>query len=99
VIEKGGGKKPRISDKWRTDTRLMLDRDDVTADQAIAAIDWAHADDFWQAHILSPAKLRAKYETLRRQAVTEQRKRRPVGPPTAPRDIPEEELPDALSFG
>jgi len=99
VIEKGGGKKPRITDKWRTDTRLMLDRDDVTADQAIAAIDWAHADDFWQAHILSPAKLRAKYETLRRQAVTEQRKRRPVGPQTAPRNIPDEELPDALSFG
>ncbi|MBQ1164300.1 hypothetical protein KBZ21_40615, partial [Streptomyces sp. A73] len=41
-------------------------KDGITPDQAIAAIDWALANDFWQAHILSPAKLRAKYETLRR---------------------------------
>ncbi|MEU3529181.1 hypothetical protein AB0E62_35925 [Streptomyces sp. NPDC038707] len=98
VIEKGGGKKPRITKTWRNDIRLLLDVDGVTPDQAIAAIDWAHADDFWQAHILSPGKLRAKYETLRRQALVQQRKNRPAGPTTAPREIPEEEIPDALKF-
>ncbi|MBQ1164229.1 hypothetical protein KBZ21_40215, partial [Streptomyces sp. A73] len=46
--------------------------------QALVAIDWALANDFWQAHILSPAKLRAKYETLRRQAMSERRKQ-PAG--------------------
>ncbi|MBQ1165857.1 hypothetical protein KBZ21_48545, partial [Streptomyces sp. A73] len=65
--------------KWRTDTRLLLDKDGITPDQAIAAIDWALANDFWQAHILSPATLRAKYETLRRQAMSERRKQ-PAGP-------------------
>jgi hypothetical protein len=100
VLEKGGSKKPSITDKWRNDTRLMLDRDDVTAEQAIAAIDWAHASDFWQAHILSPAKLRAKFETLRRQALADQRKRgAPAGPATAPRDMTEEEIASALQFG
>jgi hypothetical protein len=98
VIEKGGGKKQRITKTWRNDVRLLLDVDGVTPDQAIAAIDWAHADDFWNAHILSPGKLRAKYETLRRQAVAQQRKQRPSGPQTAPREIPEEEIPDALEF-
>jgi hypothetical protein len=79
VMEKTGSKRPRISAKWRNDTRLLLDRDGITVEQAKAAIDWAHADDFWQAHILSPDKLRAKYETLRRQATTQQRKQRPGG--------------------
>ncbi|MFF0588496.1 hypothetical protein ACFYWD_21265 [Streptomyces sp. NPDC003781] len=86
VIEKGGGKKQRISKTWRNDVRLLIDVDGVTPEQAIAAIDWAHADDFWNAHILSPGKLRAKYETLRRQAASQQRKRAPQGPPTAPHD-------------
>ncbi|MET7956364.1 hypothetical protein ABZT07_20650 [Streptomyces sp. NPDC005317] len=102
VIEKGGGKKPIVTDKWRNDIRLLLDRDEVTVDQALVAIDWAHADDFWQAHILSPNKLRAKYETLRRQAIGQQRKNTPAGPPTAPRDtshMTEEEKRSALQFG
>ncbi len=97
VIEKGGTKRPPVTKKWRNDIRLLLDKDGITPDQAIAAIDWAHASDFWQAHILSPAKLRAKYETLRRQALAEQRKNRPAGPPTAPHD--DEGTPDDLRFG
>ncbi|MBQ1164581.1 hypothetical protein KBZ21_42140, partial [Streptomyces sp. A73] len=72
-------KRPAITKKWRTDTRLLLDKDGITPDPAIAAIDWALANDFWQAHILSPAKLRAKYETLRRHAMSERRKL-PAGP-------------------
>ncbi|MFJ7176456.1 hypothetical protein ACIQXA_08610 [Streptomyces massasporeus] len=98
VIEKGGTKKPRITKTWRNDVRLLLDVDGVTPEQAIAAIDWAHADDFWNAHILSPGKLRAKYETLRRQATSAQRKQRPAGPATAPRDMTEQEITDALKF-
>jgi hypothetical protein len=98
VIEKGGDKRPRITDKWRTDTRRLLDLDGITPDQAIAAIDWAHADKFWNAHILSPAKLREKYPTLRRQATAEQRTASQPGPTTAPRHMTDEEKPRALSF-
>ena len=99
VIEKGGGKKQRISKTWRNDVRLLLDVDGVTVDQAITAIDWAHADNFWNAHILSPGKLRQKYETLRRQALAEQRKRAPQGLSTASRDMTEEEKKSALRIG
>jgi hypothetical protein len=99
VIEKGGTKKPTITKTWRKDVRLLIDVDDVTPEQAITAIDWAHADDFWQAHILSPGKLRAKYETLRRQALAQQRKRAPQGPAPAPRNMTEEEKKSALRIG
>lgn len=95
VIEKGGGKRPPITKKWRTDTRLLLDRDGITPEQAIAAIDWAHNDQFWNAHILSPAKLREKYETLRRQATG---RRGPSRPPTSPNFMTEEEQQRALQF-
>ncbi|MFB7500077.1 hypothetical protein ACFC09_36260 [Streptomyces sp. NPDC056161] len=97
VLEKGGSKKPKITDRWRNDVRLLIDKDGITPEQAVAAIDWAHANDFWQAHILSPAKLRQKYDTLRRQAAAEQRKGRPTGPATASHD--DEENPDDLRFG
>jgi hypothetical protein len=98
VIENGGDKRPRVTAKWRTDMRRLLDIDGITPDQAIAAIDWAHASDFWQAHILSPIKLREKYPTLRRQALAEQRKSAPAGPPTAPRTMTDEEKKRALQF-
>lgn len=101
AIEAGGSRRPTVTKKWRNDTRLLLDKDGITPDQAIAAIDWAHANDFWQAHILSPAKLRAKYETLRRQAMAERRKQQPTGPQPAKNidNMTEEELQNALRFG
>ncbi|HEY5834656.1 MAG TPA: hypothetical protein VIW71_12220 [Streptomyces sp.] len=74
VLEHTGSKRPTITGRWRTAARLLLDRDGITVEQAQRAIDWAHADDFWQAHILTPMKLREKYETLRRKATAEQRK-------------------------
>ena len=99
VIENGGDKRPRITAKWRTDMRRLFDVDGITPDQATTAIDWAHANSFWQAHILSPAKLRDKYATLRRQAAAERGQGAPQGPPTAPRDMTEEEKKRALKFG
>ena len=98
VIENGGDKRPRVTAKWRTDMRRLFDIDGVTPDQAITAINWAHASDFWNAHILTPAKLREKYPTLRRQATSEQRKQKPAGPQTAPRHLTEEEKKRALQF-
>ncbi|GAA2803450.1 hypothetical protein [Streptomyces showdoensis] len=99
VLERTGSKRPSITDKWRTATRLMLDRDGVSVEDAKHAIDWAHANDFWQAHILTPMKLREKYDTLRRQASATQRRQKPAGPATAPRDMTDEEKKSALKFG
>ncbi|MEV5944645.1 hypothetical protein [Streptomyces sp. NPDC051994] len=97
-LEKTGSKRPRITTKWRDATRLLLDRDGITVEQAKTAIDWAHDSDFWQAHILTPMKLREKYDQLRRQAQAEARKIRPAGPPPAPRTMTDEEKKNALKF-
>jgi hypothetical protein len=78
--------------------RRLIDIDGITADQAIAAIDWAHASTFWNAHILTPAKLREKFPTLRRQAANE-RNRGQAGPQTASRHQTEEEIEDDSQFG
>ncbi|MGA4875916.1 hypothetical protein [Streptomyces lydicamycinicus] len=101
-LEKSGSKRPRITAKWRDSTRLLLDRDGITVDQAKTAIDWAHDSDFWQAYILTPMKLREKYDQLRRQALAEQRKRggsSQAGPKTAPETLSDKEKPRALRFG
>ncbi|MFD6180109.1 hypothetical protein [Streptomyces goshikiensis] len=98
VLEKSGSKRPTITARWRDTIRLMLDRDEVTVERALAAIDWAHSDSFWQAHILTPMKLREKYETLRRQASGKQRGSAPAGPTTAPRFMTDEEKARALNF-
>lgn len=74
VLEQTGSKRPTITASWRTAARLLLDKDGITPEQAVTAINWAHSDDFWQAVILTPMKLREKYDQLRRQASRQQRK-------------------------
>lgn len=53
--------------RWALDIEKMLRID--TRDQAEieAVIEWAQNDDFWRSNILSGAKLREKYDTLRLQ--------------------------------
>lgn len=95
-----GSNRPEITQEWRTSARLLIDRDKVTVERACRAFDWAIGNNFWQAHILTPMKLREKYETLRRQAHGE-RTPRLVAPaaPTSPRELDQEVDPDALQFG
>ncbi len=68
-LTKNGVKKlPARNKKNRDAIRLMLDRDEIPADQIAGAIRWCQADEFWRGNILSASKLREKYETLRQQA-------------------------------
>lgn len=64
-IQTNGGKKPTRTKKNTDAMRLMLDRDNHTAEQVAAAIRWCQNDEFWRANILSASKLREKYEQLR----------------------------------
>ena len=75
-VERRTGKRPGVTKSWRTSARLLIDRDGIAADDAIAAISWSENDDFWRANILSVPKLREKYATLSLQA---QRSRAPRG--------------------
>lgn len=59
------GVKATITEKWRTEARLLLDRDERDKDELRAVIDWATTDPFWRSNVLSIPKLRAKYDQLR----------------------------------
>lgn len=67
-IEANGSKRPTITAKWRTEARLLIDKDGRTVEQIIRAIDWCQNDPFWHSNILSIPKLREKYDVLRLQA-------------------------------
>ena len=69
------GRAPRITAAWRTQARLMIDRDGRTVEEITRIIDWVDGNDFWRANVLSLPKLRQKFDTLRLQA------QRPQGRP------------------
>ena len=63
-IEANGAKRPSITKGWHDAARLMLDKDGRTEAQVAWIIDWATADEFWRANILSMPKLREKFDQL-----------------------------------
>lgn len=63
-VEANGFTRPRITQTWRRDMRLLIDRDGHTADKVRVAITWCQRDHFWFKNIRSPAKLREKYERM-----------------------------------
>lgn len=56
-------KKPVLA-AWANDVRLMRDLDGRTHREICELFQWASKDAFWHTNILSPAKLRAKWDTL-----------------------------------
>ena len=57
-------KTPNITAKWRTEARLLLDRDDIPFDEAVRVLDWCQQDQFWKSNILSMPKFREKFSAL-----------------------------------
>ena len=74
-VQRRTGRAPRVTAAWRTQARLMIDRDGRTVEEITRVIDWAEGNDFWRANVLSLPKLRQKFDTLRLQA------QRPQGRP------------------
>jgi len=50
--------------RWAYDIDLMMRIDCRSPDEIRELMDWAHRDPFWKANILSPGKLREKWDTL-----------------------------------
>lgn len=61
--------------KWADSIRLMIERDKRTPQQIHNMIEWCQADDFWKQNILSTAKLRKQYDTMRPKAKAEWERR------------------------
>lgn len=74
AIESTGSKKPAVTQKWRTEARLMLDRDGRTVEEVDGCIRWlfssTHPDAIWwrAGRVASMPKLRDKFDALRLQA-------------------------------
>jgi hypothetical protein len=83
-IEANGSPRPTITVKWRTEARLLLDKDKRTVEQVIRAIDWCQNDAFWKANVLSMPTLRKKYDQLRLKAQAEQQSGRTARPTSDP---------------
>lgn len=64
-IEANGCKRPKVTARWRSSARLLLDADGRTEQQIHNAIDWCQTDEFWRANVLSMPTLREKYDQLR----------------------------------
>jgi len=71
-----GSKRPAITNSWRTEARLLLDKDERELTAAIRLMDWCQADSFWRGNILSMGKFRSKYDQLRLAANAKQAARR-----------------------
>jgi len=57
--------KPPNFDRWANALRLLRsDGRDRTPDQIRATLAWVRADSFWKTNVLSPEKLREKWDTL-----------------------------------
>lgn len=68
LFEKIKGNNPKQKepnfDNWANEFRLMRERDNREPREIKDVIDWCQADPFWQGNILSPKKLREKFDQL-----------------------------------
>jgi hypothetical protein len=61
------GAKPPSYGRWADQIRLLSERDGHNLDTIRQVFDWANGDEFWQANIRSPAKLRKHFPMLQAQ--------------------------------
>ncbi|MBO1628218.1 phage replisome organizer N-terminal domain-containing protein [Bacillus arachidis] len=68
LFEKIKGNNPKQKepnfDSWANDFRLIREKDNRELQEIKDVIDWCQADPFWQGNILSPKKLREKFDQL-----------------------------------
>lgn len=65
---------------WANDVRLMRAALKASHREICEVFEWANADHFWQTNILSPAKLRAQWPTLKAQMSQPGRNRQQQAP-------------------
>ncbi|MDN4131889.1 replication protein [Pantoea ananatis] len=63
---------------WSNDIRLMRNAIEVTHHEICEVFKWANSDHFWQTNIMSPSKLREKWDTLKAQMNQPNRNRQPA---------------------
>jgi hypothetical protein len=65
LVKKDYRQRPvEVTDAWRTEARLLLDKDGVDLQEALAVLDWTQRDHFWHKNINSMPTFRAQYGQL-----------------------------------
>lgn len=64
IVARQPTRKPPNFDQWANDVRLMRERDKRTHEAILALWRRVQADSFWRDNVLSPAKLREKFDDL-----------------------------------
>jgi hypothetical protein len=72
-------KRPNLQ-TWAKDVDRMIRIDHRAQEEIRAVIEWCQADTFWQNNILSPAKLRSKFDQLRLKMKADRKQAAPVSP-------------------
>lgn len=65
LMVKNGCRRPTITETWIVDMERLIRIDERPPEKIEVAIRWCQSDSFWRGNILSPRKLRAKYDQLR----------------------------------
>lgn len=68
---------PKITDQWRQQARLLLDKDERQHEQAMRLIAWALDNEFWSTNIASMGKFRQQYPKLLAAAQREHARQNP----------------------
>ena len=68
LIEANDYKRPTVTATWLKDMRLLHVKDERPIENIEKAIRWVTADPFWRKNVLSPGKLRERYDRLRDEA-------------------------------
>ena len=64
IKERLPNKKEPDFQKWADEVRKTVELDGVPIERYKQVLDWSQNDDFWQANILSTAKLRKQFDTI-----------------------------------
>lgn len=73
-------KPPTITETWRTEGRLLFDKDKRDFAKAMLLLEWSQNDEFWKPNIHSIPTFREKYDTLRQRANSEWARNNPGAP-------------------
>jgi hypothetical protein len=79
LIVLNGSKRPQVTDKWISEMERLIRLDERTPQQVENCIKWSQSHGFWRTVILSPNKLRAKYDQMRLQAEAERKNKSASG--------------------
>ena len=79
LMVENGCRPPNISEAWVEEMERIMRLDGRTVEEVEGCIRWCQSDSFWRANILSPKKLRQKFDTMRLQAERTQLANRPRG--------------------